>query len=99
MNFYASPSDPITLVTEAADIYDTGFAGVPFEAVPVPVLQWVYLLLAIGWIGLLLLTGYCIKVNPASKLPEVDTDTLIILVAWAGLLILTAYTLRILHGP
>lgn len=91
------PSDEV--FEAVAAVTDSGFAGIPYVPGEWGVLNWVYLLLTVGWIGLLLLTGYAIKVNPASKLPEVDTDTLIVLVAWVGLLLLTAYTLRILHGP
>lgn len=94
------PTETIPLAIQLeGDVYDTGFAGLPFEAVPVPVLQWIYLLLFVGWIGLLLLTWYSIKESPYTKVTEMDADHLIIMVAWGGLLVMTAYVIRILHGP
>ena len=94
------PTDtiPYGVMTEG-DIYDTGFAGLPYEAVPVPVIQWIYLLLFVGWIGLLLLTWYSIRESPYTKVSEMDADHLIIMVAWVGLLTMTAYVIRIMHGP
>lgn len=93
---FLPPDEVFEAMTAATD---SGFAGIPFVPGEWGVLNWVYLLLTVGWIGLLLLTGYAIKVNPAARVQEMDTDTLIVLVAWVGLLTLTAYTLRILHGP
>jgi hypothetical protein len=91
------PSDEIFESMTA--VRDSGFAGIPFVPGEWGILNWVYLLLIIGWIGLVMLTGYCIKVNPAAHIRDMDTDTLMVLNAWIGLILLTAYTLRILHGP
>jgi hypothetical protein len=78
---------------------DTGFAGIPYVPGQWSILNWLYILLMIAWVGMILLTGYAIKVNPTASVKEMDTDTLMVLVAWVGLLLLSAYTLRILHGP
>ena len=91
------PSDEIFEAMTVAG--DSGFAGVPFVPGEWSVLNWVYLLLIIGWIGLVMLTGYAIKHSPAVPVTEMDADHLTVLLAWVGLILLTAYTLRILHGP
>lgn len=92
-----APTD--TYFEYVSTMTDSGFAGIPFVPGEWGILNWVYLLLIIGWIGLVMLTGYCIKVNPAAHIRDMDTDTLMVLNAWIGLILLTAYTLRILHGP
>lgn len=78
---------------------DSGFAGVPFVPGEWSVLNWVYLLLLVGWVGVILLTAYTVKVTPNTSLRELDADHLTVMVAWVGLISLTAYTLRILQGP
>ena len=91
------PSDEIFETVTA--VRDSGFAGIPFVPGEWGILNWVYLLLIIGWIGLVMLTGYAIKESPVTPIWEMDADHLTVLLAWVGLILLTAYTLRILHGP
>lgn len=91
------PSDEVFEAMTVAT--DSGFAGIPFVPGEWGILNWIYLILVIGWTGLILLTGYAIKESPVTPIREMDADHLTVLLAWVGLILLTAYTLRILHGP
>lgn len=89
---------PFTVETYG-DIYDSGLNGVPFMPETWPTLNLVFLLLIIGWIGLLVLTGLVVRQNRNVVLPNIDSDSVIILMAWFGVLVLTGYIIRIVHGP